>query len=274
VETTNATRDAEEAAAFLLDRVRAARGRLWNEGAWPTPLAPTPPEAPALAVFATRRVRGISPTVARGLVAWGQGARPVDLLRAAPAPREVLDRQAQGRRCVSLLDDETARARGNPLHPDGLAFAVHDLEHLEKFVDPAHHRGQVGFFRCMSRALADPALVALEATFDGPWTADRDYVVADMNGSAVFLFSILKMRLGMAVRRRLARDAGRPAPSDGPLDAAERAAAAPAFATLFAAMRLPDALGEEARLVSAERNHPEHARRLLDFFEAEASVSR
>jgi hypothetical protein len=265
-------RDAEETAAFLLARVQAARGRLWDEGAWSTPLAASV-ATPAVGVFATRRVRGVSPTIARGLLAWARAERPADLLRRAALPQEVLDRQAAGRRCVSLLDDETARARGNPLHPDGLTFALHDLAHLEKFVAPAHHRGQIGFFRCMRRALAEPEMAALEATFDAAWTADRDYVIADMNGSAVFLFSVLKMRLGMAVRRRQARQAGRPAPTEGALDAEERAAASPALATLFAAMGLPAALGDEARLVSADRLHPAHARRLLDHFEREAAAA-
>jgi hypothetical protein len=262
-------RDAEETAAFLVARVRAARGRRWDEGAWPMPLARDVP-TPALEVFATRRVRGVSPTIARGLLAWARAERPADLLRDAPTPREVLERQARGRRCVSLLDDDAARARGNPLHPDGLSFALHDLAHLEKLVAPAHYLGQVGFFRCMRRALAHPEMAALEATFDAAWIADRDYVVADMNGSAVFLFSVLKMRLAMAVRRRHARAEGRAAPTEGGLDAQERAAAAPALATLFAAMGLPAQLGEEARLVSANRLHPEHARRLLAYFEGEA----
>src|SRR5262249_41169480 len=177
---------------------------------------------------------------------------------------------ASGRRCVSLLDDETARRCGSPLHPDGLAFALHDLRHLEKFVEAAHHRGQVGFFRCMRRALASPALAALERGLDEAWRADRDYVIADMNGSAVFLFSVLKMRVNMAVRRSLAAARGRPAPTSGPLDRDEREALAPALETLFAAMGLPAALRAEAQLVSASRDHPAHARRLLACFEAEA----
>ena len=192
--------DAEHAADFVLQRVRGFRGRLWDEGAWPQPLGELEHEGSArCGVFATRRVRGVSPAIARGLLAWARGQRPVDLLRHAPAPTAVLDRQAAGRRCVSLLDDAVARARGNPLHPDGLSFALHDLHHLEKFVEPTHHRGQVGFFRCMRRALATAELAALEATFDDTWRADRDYVIADMNGSAVFLFSVLKMRVNMAV---------------------------------------------------------------------------
>jgi len=248
-------RDAEETAAFLLARVQTARGRLWDEGAWSTPLA-SAVATPALGVFATRRVRGVSPTIARGLLAWARAERPADLLRRAALPQEVLDRQAAGRRCVSLLDDETARARGNPLHPDGLTFALHDLAHLEKFVAPAHHRGQIGFFRCMRRALAEPEMAALEATFDAAWTADRDYVIADMNGSAVFLFAALKMKLFLAVQRRFA---GRDDRSD---------AAARALELLVDAMGLPGDVREAARAVSRQRDRPAEARRLLDHFEA------
>lgn len=43
---------------------------------------------------------------------------------------------------------------------------------------------------------------ALERGLDDTWRAERDYVIAHMNGSAVFLFAALKMRLNMAVRRR------------------------------------------------------------------------
>jgi hypothetical protein len=263
--------EAEETAAFLLAGVRRARGPLWDEGAWSAPLGETPREAPALAVFAERRVRGVSPSVARGLLAWGRGERPADLLRHAPGAEEVLARQAAGRRCVSLLDDDAARAWGDPRHPDGLTFALHDLHHLEKFVAPEHHAGQIGFFRSMRRALAAPELAVLEESFDATWRADRDYVIADMNGSAVFLFAVLKMRLNMAVRRQLAAARGLPPPTRGPLDAEERAALSPALDTLLAAMGLPDPLRREAHAVSADRQHPDHARRLLAYFEREGT---
>jgi len=262
--------DADEAARFLLERVRAARGRLWDEGPRGEALGEVGTESPALRMFAARRVRGVPLAVARGLIAWSRGERPVDLLRHAPAAADVLDRQASGRRCVSLLDDGTARACGNPLHADGLSFALHDLRHLEKFVEAAHYRGQVGFFRCMRRTLASAAFEALERSFDETWQADRNYVIADMNGSAVFLFSVLKMRINMAVRRRLAAARGRAAPTSGPLDREERDALAPALETLLSAMGLPDALRAEALLVSANRDHPGHARRLLAYFEAQA----
>ena len=223
---------AETTAAFLLERVRAARGAMWDEGRGRVP-APVPPSGPALQTFVERRVRGVPEAVVRGLFAWDRGERPVDLLSEVPAARRVLSLQARGRRCVCLVADAAALAHGDPRHPDGLTFALHDLCHLEKFVAPEHHPGQVGFFRIVERALDTPAMIALERDFDDTWRADRDYVIADMNGSAVFLFAALKMKLNMAVRRRLDRGvrsggagrggarrrrggAGRAAAGDGP----------------------------------------------------------
>jgi hypothetical protein len=266
----NASTDAETAAAFLIDRVQAARGALWDEG--PSRVdSDGAPSGPALQVIAARRIRGVPPAVARGLLAWDRGQRPVDLLFAVPPAGEVLARQARGRRCVCLIDDAAARAHGDPRHPDGLTFLLHDLCHLEKFVATEHHAGQVGFFRCLLRALSAEAMRALEGTFDQSWHADRDYVISDMNGSAIFLFAALKMKLNMAVRRRLASERGDAGPGAGPLTPQERAAAEPALAILLEAMGLPDELRACARMVSARRDHPAEARRLLAHFEAEGT---
>jgi hypothetical protein len=162
----------------------------------------TPPGKARLRPRDERRLRGVPEPVVRGLFAWDRGERPVDLLFEVPPARRVLALQARGRRCVCLLDDAAAREHGDPRHPTGLAFALHDLCHLEKFVAPEHHAGQIGFFRLVERALETPALAALDRELDDAWRADRDYVLADMNGSAVFLLAALKMRLTLAVRRR------------------------------------------------------------------------
>jgi hypothetical protein len=124
-------------------------------------------------VFAERRVRGVPEDVVRGLFAWERGGRPADLLFAVPTAFEVLARQARGRRCVGLLDDAAARAHGDPRHPSGLAFALHDLCHLEKFVAPEHHAGQVGFFGAVERAFASPTCAPsrLPSTSAGASTA-------------------------------------------------------------------------------------------------------
>jgi hypothetical protein len=162
---------AETTAAFLLSRVRAGRGTAWDEGRGRVP-APAPPSGPALRTFAERRVRGVPEAVVRGLFAWDRGERPVDLLFEVPPARRVLALQARGRRCVCLLDDAAARAHGDPRHPDGLAFALHDLGHLEKFVAPEHHAGQVGFFRLVERALETPAMASVE-----DWSSGRSVML-------------------------------------------------------------------------------------------------
>src|SRR4029077_14909097 len=122
------------------------------------------------------------------------------------------------------------------------------------------------------RALSDTEVAALELTFDEIWSAERDYVLADMNGSAVFLFSVFKMRLAMAVRRSLARGRGVPVPTEGRLDDDERAALQPVLSAWFAGMGLPVALRTEAFAVTARRDSPAHARRLLEHFETEAGA--
>jgi hypothetical protein len=185
----------------------------------------------------------------RGLFAWDRGERPVDLLFEVPPARRVLALQARGGRCVCLVEDAAALAHGDPRHPTGLAFALHDLCHLEKFVAPEHHAGQVGFFRVVERALETPAMAALDRELDDQWRAERDYVIADMNGSAVFLLAALKMRLALAARRR-----------GGDAEAA--------VDVLLGAMGLPDELRDAAREVRRLRDRPGEARRVLGWFEA------
>ena len=92
-----------------------------------------------------------------------------------------------------------------------------------------------------------------------------------MNGSAIFLFAALKMKLNMAVRRRLARAERPPRPTSGPLDADERAAVEPALDLLFEAMDLPADVRAGARAVSTRRDRPADARRLLAHFEERAA---
>lgn len=46
-------------------------------------------------------------------------------------------------------------------------------------------------------------MIDLEQELDDTWRAERDYVIADVNGSAVFLLPALKTNLSMAGRRRI-----------------------------------------------------------------------
>ena len=167
----------------------------------------------------------------------------VELYDDVPSPARVLSLQARGRRCVSLLPDGVSPAP----HASGLDFLIHDLCHLDKFVDPEHHEEQVGFFATL-RGVAEKARYAeLEALLDPTFVADRERLGADVNGSAVYLFALLKMKLKMAARRRHARLAGILVRVSGALDAGEQAV----FDELES--RLYEVLGFEAELEGAAR---------------------
>jgi hypothetical protein len=266
--------EAEETATFLLERVRVRWGRLWDQGGRGEVLGCG--AKGALGVLARRRVRGVPESVAAGLCAWSRGERAIDRIERVPAAEEVLELQTRGRRCVSLLSDAAALAHGDPRHPDGLTFALHDLCHAEKFLSPEHHLGQVGFFRAVSRGLGSAWFRELEGGLDRLWLSDRNYVISDMNGSAIFLFAMLKMKIKRAVRRHVGRlgHRARLPENRGPLDAEERAAFEEVLARLMEALGFPPDVREAAYLVSTRRDHPTPARRLLAHFEETGAKSR
>ncbi len=253
--------EAERIAAFLLDRTRAAVGPRWNQGARKTPLG-APPGYPTVATFAEVRVHTVPEDVAAGVVAFANGQRPLVLYERVLAPLEVLHLQARGERCASLLAPDVSTTP----HADARAFLLHDLCHLEKFVDPEHHDEQVGFFRAVHEAARDPDWAAFLASFDATFRKDFESVVCDMNGSAIFLLAALKMKLKMATRRRLNGAV------HGPLDERELAAYAVEEARLFDLLRLPLAIKEDASRVSAKHDAPECATRVRDYFAAQARI--
>jgi len=259
--------DSERACSYLTERVRRAAGARWLQGARHPPI-PCDVASEAVRLFASKRLCKIEDAVSNGLVAWAHGRRDVVLLERIPAPREVLALQARGARCVSILADDVETAP----HADGLAFALHDLCHMEKFFCEEHHRGQVGFFRLVDEATRRPAWGELESELDDVWIADRDHVIADMNGSAIFLFAALKMKLKMAVRRRLARARGVEAVSHGPLDDAESRAFADALEAMFDALAIDGDMRAAARVVSTRRDEADAACLLLAALESFADL--
>lgn len=268
-------RDAEMACVYVAEHVRRDAPRRWLQGPRRPALDPGEGASELLRLFATREIYRLPRIVAEALVAWAAGRRRVDLLFAVPAPRAVLGLQARGRRCVSLLADADVPAgpiagipRGDGAYGSGgLAFAVHDLCHLEKFSAPAHHREQVGFFAALERCLDHPAWSALEAGFDAVWADDRDHVLADMNGSSAFLFVVLRNKVKLAVRRRIARERGEPCRS-GPLDDGEVRAYAEAVDVLVDALGLPGAARDAARVLVSRHEAEEAGEPLRACFEA------
>lgn len=229
--------DAHTVAEFLAAGLATRHGARWLGGARRPPL-PCRAGSPLIRAFAERRLFQVGDAVPAALTAWADGERRVVLLRSQPSPREMLRLQARGWRCVSLLPEGSDTGR----HADVVDFAIHDLCHLEKFAAPEHHRAQVGFFALLDRALDDPRWAELESGLDAAWAPDRDYVLADMNGHAVYLFVALKRKLWLAERRAF--------PS---LEAAARRA----HETLFDLLELEGAAREAAAAIGAKGSLPE-----------------
>jgi hypothetical protein len=253
---------AERICEFVASKARAGSGPLFRQGARKPPLACSS-SAPLVRFFAEERVHRVPTAVARALVACAEGF-PVEVLTSVPDARHVLELQARGARCVSLLPDGAATAP----HADALAFVLHDLCHLDKYVDPMHHIGQVGFFACLHDATNLAVWHNFETSLDEAFRRDWHHVAADMNGSAVFLFATLKMKLKMAVRRRAARDRGVDPPDHGPLTTEESRAYDEALNELLGWLGLGASLADDARATSAKRDDPRAALRLLEHFES------
>ena len=133
-----------------------------------------------------------------------------------------------------------------------LAFATHDLCHLEKFVDPAHHEGQKGFFRTLDRAMRLPGWAPFMARFDDELVREIFHVAADMNGAAIFLFAALKMKVKMASRRRVSAKRGSPLVTTGPLDPVEARAYEDEEGQLLDLLDLRGEARDAARAVKAD----------------------
>ncbi len=255
--------DAEIASAYVLRAVHRLSPPRFLQGERPSPIECQSP-SPLLKFVAQYRFRRVEEVIARALVRWGNGERNVELMRSVPTALALLNLQASGRRCVSLLPDGAPTAP----HEDTLAFAMHDLCHLEKFVDTDHHTGQVGLFKLLDRTFSTPEWQAFESRFDMTWLRERDAVVADMNGSAIFLFSALKMKLKMASRRQVARMRGADTTAiSGPLDEVESRVFASNLDEMIELIQVDPAVRNAARVVSTRRDAPDAAVELLAYFE-------
>lgn len=215
----------------------------------------------AIRRFATERVYRVPTLAARALVEWAEGA-PVELLTHVPEARHVLDLQARGARCVSVLPE------GAPTHPHAgrFEFVLHDLCHLGKFVCSEHYPEQVGFFATLRNAFDDPAWRELESELDGEFERDRDHVSTDMNGSSVFLFAVFKMKLKMAARRLFARRRGVAPVEEGALSAGEFEVFRDLLDRALGALGFEGQLRTAALQTSARRDVPEMAALLADHF--------
>jgi hypothetical protein len=251
-------------AEFISQRVRARAGSRWLQARRRTSLAWTV-EHPSLAVFGERHILGVSELAVRGLCAIDSGLK-VELLPEVPSAQHVLSLQARGQRCVSLLSDPILVPFP---HRDAVDFALHDLCHLAKFADPEHYAEQVGFFGAVHDALAHPRWQARAQSLDPEWRRESMHVLADMNGSSVFLFAVLKMKLKMAARRSVAVRSRAEAPASGALDPQEARAFEALLRDLLDAFHFDADVREAAWTVSTRRDSLDAAAKLAEHFRSQ-----
>ena len=243
----------EHACAFIAERVRSKAPHRWLQGARKPPFD-CDVAAPDVRLFATTRLLNVPESAARGLVEAAHGRRPLHVLDRPILPRDLLAMQARGERCVSMLSDQATA--------DPLDFAIHDLCHLEKFVAEDSYAGQVGFFGAIHRGKIDEVFAQL----DEKWKKDLEHVSADMNGSPVFLFAAIKMKLKMAARREVARIRDTPENVGGVLDADEEKMFEELLENFFDAIEFPAEGRRAGRAVSARRDAPADALWLARYF--------
>lgn len=123
---------------------------------------------------------GVIPNVSSALYHWLAGDWPLQLMEHIPAPREVLQMQASGRRPVTVLSRFPRLMQPVLNKPDAFAFMIHDLEHAYKLLnDPDLCQGQMRFFgalrECLGRGWFDA--YAGDEAFDHKF----DYLISDMN---------------------------------------------------------------------------------------------
>ncbi len=246
-------------AAFVARHAARRHGARWASGVRSPPFARDIAD-PALEPFAAQRLFQIEDAVPRAILAWAAGKRRAVLLHRRPPPREVLALQGRGWRCVSLLADGTDTSP----HADPLDFVIHDLCHLEKYVAPEHHVAQAGLFSLLDTALDDPRWTELESRLDPEWPADRDRVLADMNGHALFLFVALKRKLWLAWERAHPRETRE---TSGASNALEPSGAREALETLFDLLQLDGAARDAARAIGARGHLPPGLEVLVGHFQ-------
>jgi hypothetical protein len=185
----------ELVAWYVIEDLQQKVGTRWLQGKRASAFDAASSEV--MTTVASRRLYQFPEMSSRALCAWSLGQRKVRLLFAMPATLEILQLQARGERCVSLIDDASI-----PKEYEGRAdFVSHDLCHLEKFYDPNEYSAQVGFFASLWEMLQTKAWQNLSSRFDTQWEREFAHIAADMNGSPIFLWASFKAALRPALHR-------------------------------------------------------------------------
>jgi hypothetical protein len=137
-------------------------------------------------IFSGFALKSTPLAVNRAVLEWNAGNYGLELLFRVPMPREVLNQQKIGRRCVTAILD-TRLSTFILGERDGLSFTMHDLIHADHFY---HHnecyQGQLAFYGLLDKTFSYFNL-SNEA-----FAKEFEYVISDMNAYAIHLLKCLK----------------------------------------------------------------------------------
>lgn len=155
-------------------------------------------------------LRNIPPYVNECIVNWGAGKRPAKLLFYIPTAQEILKLQCEGKRCVTafITKEGLTAVYKDPYPPfeekDALRFLLHDLQHMEKFVDPKFYCEQVGFLNDMRKLFDNDNDKFIDfSRYTKQFAEDVDHVISDMNACCIHLFAFFKAKWKLAQLRYL-----------------------------------------------------------------------
>lgn len=153
------------------------------------------------------------------MVNWSLRKRPCKLMHTIPSPMQVLRMQASGERVVTvfLRLEELSRMHNSPLvysegmqdHcKDPLAFTLHDLFHMENYMDSRIHLEQCGFFACILRLPLGPkSFFCTTCKLDELFWQHLEYAISDMNCFLPHLLQYVLAKMLAAVERESSEDA-------------------------------------------------------------------
>ena len=128
------------------------------------------------------------------------GRRPLRVIYRIPEPQDLLIMQADGVRCVSALTSLRLLSQVYG-HRDCLEMLLHDLAHMEKFVEAGRFWQQVGFFEFLNTGVATRHLRHWQPRFGRRWELSWYYISSDMNAVANHMLLTLKAQLMVAMAR-------------------------------------------------------------------------
>jgi hypothetical protein len=139
--------------------------------------------------FSEFALRAVPEAVNRALLQWSSRAYPLELMFRIPNPREVLNQQKEGKRCVTVLTEATRTSRYILGERDTLSFTLHDLIHADHFYfNNQCYQGQLGLYRLLDQEYN----VFTDLLSDDGFEREFEYLIADMNAYAIHLLKCLK----------------------------------------------------------------------------------